>query len=47
MNELILDYEAIKQDAQLFMKNGQITAYINALLEMHKQKQLLKMVIAN
>ena len=47
MNELILDYEATKQNAQLFMKNGQITAYINALLKMNKQKQLLKMVIAN
>jgi len=47
MYELILNYEATKKNAQLFMKNGQITAYINALFELKKQKQLLKMVIAN
>jgi len=47
MNELILDYEATKKQAQLFMKNGQITAYINTLLRLNKQKQLLKLAIAN
>lgn len=47
MNELILKYEATKKRAQLFMKNGQISAYIDALFEMNHQKQLLRLAIAN
>ncbi len=47
MKELLLNYEATKKNAQLFMKNGQITAYINALFELNKQKQILKMIVAN
>jgi len=47
MNELILKYEATKKRAQLFMKNGQISAYIDALVEMNHQKQLLRLAIAN
>lgn len=47
MNELILKYEAKKKRAQLFMKNGQISAYIDALFELNHQKHLLRLAIAN
>jgi len=47
MNNLILKYEATKIKAQNFMKKGQIGDYFNALLELKKQRQLLKLIIAN
>jgi len=47
MNDLILKYEATKLKAQQFMKRGQLSDYFNTLLELKRQKQLLKLIIAN
>lgn len=47
MNELTNKYEIAKLSSIEFMKNGQISAYFNALLEMNKYKRLLNAVIAN
>ncbi len=47
MNQLSNQYEIAKQNANDFMKNGQINAYFNALLEMNKYKRLMNAVIAN
>ncbi|WP_397444634.1 hypothetical protein [Polaribacter sp. R77954] len=47
MNELTNKYENAKQNSIEFMKNGQISAYLNALLEMNKYKRLMVAVIAN
>lgn len=47
MNDLILKQEITKQRAKQFMKLGQISAYINTLLVLNQQKQLMKLVIAN
>ncbi|WP_169835731.1 hypothetical protein [Polaribacter reichenbachii] len=47
MNELTNKYENAKQDSIEFMKNGQISAYFNALLEMNKYKRLMLAVLAN
>lgn len=47
MIELTNKYEAAKQNSIEFMKNGQISAYLNALLEMNKYKRLLVAVAAN
>lgn len=47
MNQLSNQYEIAKQNANDFMKNGQISAYVNALLEMNKYKRLMNAVIAN
>ena len=40
-------YETAKQNSIKFMKNGQISAYFNALLEMNKYKRLMVAVVAN
>ncbi|MBU3011487.1 hypothetical protein KO506_08735 [Polaribacter vadi] len=47
MNELTNKYENAKQDSIEFMKNGQISAYFNALLEMNKYKRLMLAVALN
>lgn len=47
MNELSNQYEIAKQNANIFMKNGQISAYLNALLEMNKYKRLMNAVVCN
>jgi hypothetical protein len=40
-------YEIAKNNSIEFMKNGQISAYLNALLEMNKYKRLMVAVVAN
>ncbi|MFN0728640.1 hypothetical protein [Polaribacter gochangensis] len=47
MNELTKQYEKAKNNAKVFMQNGQIAAYLNALLEMNKYKRLMVAVVAN
>lgn len=47
MNNLDYKYENAKLNSIEFMKNGQISAYFNALLEMNKYRRLLIAVIAN
>lgn len=47
MNQLSNQYEIARQKANDFMKKGQISAYVNALLEMNKYKRLMNAVIAN
>lgn len=44
---LAKQYEIAKKNATEFMKNGQITAYFEALLEMKKYKNLLIAIKAN
>ena len=47
MKELIKQYEAAKNSAKTYMKNGQIHYYFEALLEMNKYKKLMVAVVAN
>ncbi|WP_170039571.1 hypothetical protein [Polaribacter gangjinensis] len=47
MNQLSDQYEIAKQNANDFMKDGQISAYLNALLEMNKYKRMMTAVISN
>lgn len=47
MNDLTNKYENAKQNSIEFMKNGQISAYLNSLLEMNKYKRLMVAVLAN
>ncbi|MCH3881491.1 MULTISPECIES: hypothetical protein [Tenacibaculum] len=47
MKNLTKQYETAKRNSIEFMKNGQITAYFNALLEMKKYKQLMVAIVAN
>jgi hypothetical protein len=47
MNQLSNQYEIARQNANYFMKNGQISAYLNALLEMNKYKRLMTAVALN
>ena len=47
MKELTKQYETAKNNSMEFMKNGQISAYFEALLEMNKYKRLMIAVIAN
>lgn len=47
MIDLKRQYEIAKQNANEFMKNGQISAYFNALLEMNKYKRLIVATVAN
>jgi hypothetical protein len=47
MKNLIKQYEQAKKNSKLHMQNGQIGAYLNALLEMNKYKRLMIAVIAN
>lgn len=47
MIDLNQKYESAKQNSIKFMRKGQISAYLNALLEMNKYKRLMVAVIAN
>jgi len=47
MNTFSKQYEIAKQNSIKFMKNGQISAYLHALVEMNKYKRLMVAVIAN
>ena len=47
MKDLTNKYENAKQNSIEFMKNGQISAYLNSLLEMNKYKRLLVAIAAN
>lgn len=47
MKDLIKKYESAKNKATAFMKNGQLNAYFEALLEMNKYKRLMVAVVAN
>ncbi|MFT7498187.1 MAG: hypothetical protein ACI8QP_000772 [Porticoccaceae bacterium] len=47
MKDLLKQYESAKKKATTFMKNGQLNAYFEALLEMNKYKRLMVAVVAN
>ena len=47
MLDLANKYEIAKQNSIEFMKNGQISAYLNSLLEMNKYKRLMVAIVAN
>ncbi|QTD36288.1 hypothetical protein JL193_08930 [Polaribacter batillariae] len=47
MNTFSQQYQIAKSNSIKFMKNGQIAAYLNALLEMNKYKRLMLAVVAN
>lgn len=47
MRDFKNQYEIAKHNSKFFMKNGQISAYFDALLEMNKYKRLMLAVIAN
>lgn len=47
MKELIKQYQAAKNKALKFMKNGQLNAYFDALIEMNHYKRLMLTVCAN
>lgn len=47
MKDLTKQYETSKKNSIEFMKNGQISAYFNALLEMNRYKRLMVAIVAN
>lgn len=47
MSNLTKQYEQAKKNSKEYMKNGQIGAYFDALLEMNKYKRLMLAVVAN
>ncbi len=47
MKNITLQYEMAKQQANEFMRKGQIAQYFEALLEMNKYKRLMVAVVAN
>ena len=47
MIELKKHYESSKNRATLFMEKGNISAYINALIEMNRYKKLMIAVTSN
>lgn len=47
MINLTKQYETAKKKANQFMKNGEISNYFEALLEMNKYKKLMIAVVAN
>mgnify|MGYP000011731705 CR=1 FL=1 len=47
MRNLNIQYQVAKNNANQFMRNGQITKYFEALLEMNKYKRLMVAVVAN
>jgi hypothetical protein len=47
MNTLFTQYEIAKKNSIAFMKNGQISAYMNSLIEMNKYKRLMLVVLSN
>lgn len=44
MRNLLKQYEIAKRNLKTCMKNGQINAYLNALLEMNTDKKLMDVV---
>ncbi len=47
MKNITKQYELSNRKAKEFMKNGQITQYFEALLEMNKYKRLMMAITAN
>ena len=47
MKTFSTQYEAAKRNSIEFMQKGQISAYLNALVEMNKYKRLMVAVVAN
>jgi hypothetical protein len=47
MNDLLHHYQIAKENANKYMKQGQLHAYFNALIEMNHYKKLMKAVLAN
>ncbi len=47
MQALVENYETKKSSAINFMKNGQLNAYFEALIEMNNYKKLMFTVCAN
>jgi len=47
MYNFIDQYESAKQNSIEFMKNGQITAYLESLLKMNEYKRLMIAVVSN
>jgi hypothetical protein len=47
MSKLTKQYEIAKSNSKTYMQNGQIGAYLNALIEMNKYKRLMVAIIAN
>jgi len=47
MKDLLKQYLTAKTKALNFMKNGQLNAYVDALVEMNRYKKLLLAVRAN
>ena len=47
MKNITKRYETAKSKANLFMKNGQISQYFEALLEMNRYKRLMTAIVAN
>lgn len=47
MRNLTKQYEVARNNANEFMKKGQISQYFEALLEMNKYKKLMVAVVAN
>lgn len=47
MKALVENYETKKTEALNFMKNGQLNAYFDALIEMNVYKKLMFTICAN
>ncbi|CAL2062431.1 hypothetical protein [Tenacibaculum sp. 190524A05c] len=47
MKNITKQYEQSNRKAKEFMKNGQISQYFEALLEMNKYKRLMMAIAAN
>lgn len=47
MKDILKQYETAKKNAITFMKNGQLHAYFNALIEMNHYKKLMTVVSSN
>ncbi|MDX8552203.1 hypothetical protein MK851_01005 [Tenacibaculum sp. 1B UA] len=47
MRNFTTQYKIAKQNANEFMRKGQIPQYFEALLEMNKYKRLMVAVVAN
>ncbi len=47
MKNVTKQYEIAKRNANRFMKDGQISQYLQALIEMKKYRRLMTAIIAN
>lgn len=45
MKKLKMKYEAAKNKANMFMKNGEISQYFETLLEMNRYKKLMVAIV--